>query len=405
MKRFIQLSFQTLLIAAITFSLAEAALRLFPGIIPPGLLYHFEPELRQEAALGRFLTYGQTVLLERDDGGPPLRLVKPRTNLHWKNPDGKGQTITNTTDENGFCNPEGRYVPRQIDVITIGDSFTWCHAVTADHTWTEGMARYTGMSAYNLGRGAVGLYEHIQILKKFGLQKKPRIVILAVYEGNDLRDAQRYHAYRREIPSLHQSDAKPSYSLLRRYSYAANILYSVRYKLRKKFRYLTKKTDDTDFRYQLLLHGQEIAFNIENTDVDEVQFAKRLQNREIDFQLFDDVVEQFVMLSVRNAFVPVVAYIPSAHTAYEKYVQFADSTLSTLMPEFSRQQRDYFQRKGQQLGFLFVDLTPRLQTAAAESSIDDLLYLRRTLHLTVRGHDVVAKELVEFIQNQDLESE
>ena len=68
----------------------------------------------------------------------------------------------------------------------------------------------------------------------------------------------------------------------------------------------------------------------------------------------------------------------------------------------SRRRADKNQR---QLGFLFIDLTPRLQTAAAESSIDDLLYLRRTLHLTVRGHDVVAKELGEFIQNQAVESE
>jgi len=184
MKSFIHPIFQTLLIAAITFCLIEAGLRLFPGIIPPGLLYYFEPELRQEAAQGRFLTKTQTVLLERDDGGPPLPLVKPHT---------------------------------------------------------EGSVRYTGMSAYNLGRGGIGLHEYIQILKKFGLQKTPRVVTLVVYEGNDLRDAQRYHVYRGKKSSPHRSIVKIKHSLLLRYSYTANLIYAAKRKLslkrQKKGRY------------------------------------------------------------------------------------------------------------------------------------------------------------------------
>ena len=395
MSHFVRAILKTLVIAVITFCLAEIALRLFPGIIPPSLLYEFDPQLRQEAAKGRFLTFGDTVLAERDDGGPPLRLLKPHTVERWYNMDGKGESHSETLDENGFCNPEGRYSRPQIDLITIGDSFTWCHAVSPEATWTEGVARYTGMSAYNLGRGGIGLYEYIQILKHFGLKKAPRVVVLAVYEGNDLRDAQKYHAYRDTPSSPYESSFTTEVSLVRRYSYAVNLFYaSIRKSGQRR-----KQKSPPNFRYQVRLRGQEISFNVENTDTDEVSFARLLHNRKIDFHLFDQALEQFVALGGQNGFLPVVGYIPSAHTAYAKYVQFADSALSSLMPAFSQRQRDYFRRQEQQVGFRFIDLTPNLQLAAAEGSRDDLLYLRGSLHLTSRGHEVIAKGLGEFIQN------
>ena len=43
-----------------------------------------------------------------------------------------------------------------------------------------------------MGVGGIGPYEYVQVLKQFGLQRRPRIVIMNIYEGNDLRDTLRY---------------------------------------------------------------------------------------------------------------------------------------------------------------------------------------------------------------------
>lgn len=176
--------------------LLEALLRLAPGIVPPGFLFHFEPGLRSRMAAGRLPILNDTFLFDRDDGGPPLRLWKPFVKVPYRDFDRTGDRANSQTDEIGFCNPPGSYQQPTIDVVTLGDSFTWCNAIDPLDSWPLQLSELTGYATYNLGRGGVGLYEHLQILKRFGIAKKPRFVILNFYEGNDLRDAYRYHSYR-----------------------------------------------------------------------------------------------------------------------------------------------------------------------------------------------------------------
>ena len=53
-----------------------------------------------------------------------------------------------------------------------------------------------GATTYNLGVPGVGPYEYLEILRRFGLALEPRIVLLNIYEGNDLRDAVRFDEQR-----------------------------------------------------------------------------------------------------------------------------------------------------------------------------------------------------------------
>ena len=76
---------------------------------------------------------------------------------------------------------------------------------------------------------------------------------------------------------------------------------------------------------------------------------------------------------------------------------FNDQSLSDLMPWFSHEQLDFFQRKEQELGYVFLDLTPSLQVATQMDSMGELIYFPRNLHLTVTGHSVVAARIRETI--------
>ena len=226
MRSLVGFAIKLLVSVSIFWVCSEAALRALPSAIPPAVLARFAPELRQELARERFSTLDQTVLLERDDGGPPLRLWKPFTEKRYDFGD-SGMLPAVRTDEMGFCNPPGSYrAHATIDLIAIGDSFTWCHAVRPEDTWSSRLGELSGLSAYNLGRGGIGLHEEVQILKQLGLSRSPKVVVMNVYEGNDIRDALRYQEHR--DGSWRDSQLEPWWhrNALMRRSYAANLLFA-----------------------------------------------------------------------------------------------------------------------------------------------------------------------------------
>lgn len=386
--------------------LTEVALRLSPKIIPPHLLIHFHPVPRKEAAMGRFQLKEDTTLLQRDDDGPPLRLVKANKAVHWTNMDGKGKSHTIVTDEVGFCNPPGIYKKHSsFDIITIGDSFTWCVAVDPNQTWTAKVANLTRLSSYNLGKTGVGLYEYLQILKTYGLKKQPRFVILAVYGGNDLRDAYKYDIHKANVtPNTPKEDNKLTHVVqyIAEKSYVASLIQSLfladfivpSNKLRRR---------DVEFRYRLLSQDSEVHFNEENTDKDEVIFAKKLSTNQVSLRLFDHALKEFVLLADSHNFVPIVVYIPSAHVAYKKHVVFNSPEIKDALFKLDQSQRKYFAEMANKLGYVYNDLTPSLQSSIKLHGLDRLLYLRRNLHLTALGHLEAAKAikstLVKLTQN------
>jgi hypothetical protein len=382
-------------VVLIVLLLLELALRLVPGVIPGVLLERFEKRIRGRIATGRYPTEEQTVPFERDDRGFPFRIKKPFSEISYSFGD-HGTVNVVVMDELGFCNAPGSYDPDPIEIITLGDSFTWCTTVRPEDTWTSRLQEFTGSHAYNLGTPGVGLYEYVQVLRKLGLQKNPAVVVLNVYEGNDLRDALLYHRYKEDFDANEAERARGTDShggLLRRHSYAVNAI-------RAAYQVAVRGTRDTvDFRYELVFPGQSVPFNRRNTDIDEVKSARRLQAEELDMALLVGALEDYVRLSEEHTFVPVVSYTPAAYTAYQQFVRFAQPDLKGLMQRFSREQREMLQREARRLGYVFVDLTPFLQDAApAHAAPENLLYFQNNLHLTARGHEVIARALRDALE-------
>src|SRR6185369_593220 len=137
-------------LAALGFSLVlafvalEVALRLVPQAISPKLLILFEPGLREKIASGAYPLQKDFRAIERDDGGPPMFAARPNTPI--VSIDDPADHVSRSTDEIGFCNPPGRYDGRdRIDLITLGDSFTWCHAVQPGEAWPALLGDRSGL--------------------------------------------------------------------------------------------------------------------------------------------------------------------------------------------------------------------------------------------------------------------
>ncbi len=382
----------------------EGTLRLLPSAVPTNVLLYFEPGLRSHIARGRFSTHDETILLERDDGGPKLRVWKPFIDKVYEIEDFGSRRVV-TADEIGFCNPQGRYrATPTIDLLAIGDSFTWCHAVSAEQTWALRTGDLAHLSAYNLGHGGQGPYEYVQVLKHFGLERSPKAVIMNVFEGNDLRDADEFQRFR-DHPAKEDVDRPPAgwrAAPIARASYLYNLL-CAGFEYLAEHRALAREKNAIDFRYRVGEAGQGIRYNEVQSDRDEVLYARRLRAGTIDLSLFDEALEAFTALGREHGFAAIVAYTPSAHTAYRDHVTFLDPALADDLHWFSDAQRRYFAGKSTELGYRFIDLTPYLERAIHGFAPADLLYYPTTLHYSPRGHDVVAHALADLLAEIGIE--
>ena len=389
-----------LLLSTVTFLLGlELVFRIAPQAIPTKALVYFREDLRARIAAGRFATREGTVRLERDDGGPELRIWKPFYVKPYQLSD-PGTLKSVPTDEIGFSNPPETYTRHDsFDVVAIGDSFTWAFAVEPTATWSLQMGALTGLSVLNLGKGGTGLYEYLQILKKFGLAKRPRIVVMNVYEGNDVRDAVAYQAYRSGISG--SDEAAPAawkrVPVASR-SYVVNLIGgTLEYLL---VRHREKATEGVvDFRFRVDPENADIPFNAQQAARDEVVFPRRIVAGELAFAVFDEAIRAFAELARTHRFIPVMMYSPSACTAYHP-VRFNDPALGDVLPRFSQMQRAYLSKQAAENGIKFLDLTAAFQAAAfPESGCDptNLLYFPTSIHYSPRGHAVAARALADFL--------
>jgi lysophospholipase L1-like esterase len=88
-------------------------------------------------------------------------------------------------DRLGYRNPA---VPDSVQILTIGDSFTYGYAAPADSSWPRHLARLTQRSVYNGGVPGYGPCEYRMVFDEL-IRMNPRLVILSVHTGNDLSDA------------------------------------------------------------------------------------------------------------------------------------------------------------------------------------------------------------------------
>ena len=386
----------------------ELALRLLPQTISPKLLILFEPGLRSHIAAGAYALQKDARPIVRDDGGPPLFVPKPDSRI--VSIDATADGSERSTDEIGFCNPAGRYDGHdRIDVIALGDSFTWCHAVQPEQAWPALLGQRTGLSTFSLGLGGNGLYEYLQLLREFGIPKHPRVVIMNVYGGNDLRDAVAYRDYRAAIdkgepPPTHDPESiAPSLvsGPLGRHSYALNFVIALVSRVASTGGSDWEKTG-INLRYELLLPGGGVEFNVENRDRDEIVTARHMEDGSAPLTVWDAALQRFADLAREHGFTGIVSYTPPAYAAYGERVRLADPSLAPLLERFDDAQRRFLADRAALDGLLFVDLTPDLRAASAHADSSGLLYGPVHVHLTARGNEVVADALARFLAERRL---
>lgn len=103
-------------------------------------------------------------------------------------------------DRHGFRNPEPW--PDQADVVVIGDSFI--EAVTIQNPFWQDLT--PNLLAFGLA--GTGTLEQTLMLEAYGLPRKPQVVIVTWFEGNDLTDNWAFHEARQQGESVYNAQTR-----------------------------------------------------------------------------------------------------------------------------------------------------------------------------------------------------
>ena len=97
-------------------------------------------------------------------------------------------------DSEGFRNA----LPRDpIEVAALGDSFTDALTMRREDAWPAQLEARLGRPVQNYGTAGFGPQQELLVLKDFALRHRPRLVVLAFFAGNDIRDAEVFEAFQR----------------------------------------------------------------------------------------------------------------------------------------------------------------------------------------------------------------
>lgn len=108
--------------------------------------------------------------------------------------EGRVQRYPFHADSEGFRNA----APRDpIDIAALGDSFTDALTMRREDAWPARLEAKLGRPVQNYGTAGFGPQQELLVLKDFALRHHPRVVVLAFFAGNDIRDAEAFESFAR----------------------------------------------------------------------------------------------------------------------------------------------------------------------------------------------------------------
>jgi len=307
--------------------------------------------------------------------------VVPRT-VHWAN------------DADGFRNSRPTSFS---DIVILGDSFIEYGFNEADIFPKRLEKKLPGLIVTNLGKGHYGPFQYLEVLKRYGIKKKPKYALFCFFEGNDIDDTEDYLAWkhRGEEKYADRYAWSSSKDFFRRYFAAVEgVVVSIRratwfaaerifHKIRQDEGYIHRWTAD-------LKIGNKKGKMI---------FYYRIETRPLDVLLntkgwlgIKRALTEFKDISARNNIVPIIMYIPSATHIYAEY-----STMQSGRDWLKRRDEEIAAKQNvetamvslaQELRLKLISLSPIFEAQARDGK---LLYHSLDSHWNPDGRELAAE--------------
>lgn len=307
------------------------------------------------------------------------------------NPDEILDIYTINWDADGFRIParQASHYP----ILAVGDSFT--EAPNVGRPWTDVLAEAAQTAVKNLAYRGYGPVEQAHILAEYGADSGAETVVVGFFEGNDLANAVTAEGQPVLLPSEVTSEQ------------------------RQLVNTDVETVTERDERYpmQVEINGvsEEIAFFEAYAwvlNASEGSFA-RSRNLQITLQSYEAMREAMPDACLVVAYFPTKPhiYLPYLKPEYQpilmqkverfsaqdgeplRLVAMNDTTFEELLQRLPNL-RNAFKAQVEAAGFVFFDLTPVLQDAAARG---EMLYYTYDTHWNQAGHEVVGRAIADFL--------
>jgi acetyltransferase AlgX (SGNH hydrolase-like protein) len=317
-------------------------------------------------------------------------------------------TIEWIMDKDGFRNQR---VADSADVVVLGDSYIEYGSTEAD-TFVGRLEQILGgMTVRNLGKSGYGPAQYLQALKRFGLPDKPRIAVMAFYEGNDIPEVRDYLFWK----SGRTSELRgylfkfATDSLWRRYTVAvAASLVELRNTagafdevFLQKLAAARSYPQQTHPDIAILNLGGQFYPKLFIDKLPETTADQMLATHEL--RAIGNIFDEFREVCKANRITPVILYIPTALQIYAPYTTAASG--SHWLPVRDRQiaVRENVEKAitilANESGVDLISLTPEFQRAAAKGK---MIYYALDAHWNEEGREIAARFIGGLLKNRYL---
>lgn len=188
MRRVLSLTALVGMSLVIALALVELMLRVFASQLPPAVATNAGIVTQSNIGVERFRrAWASSLIVDPNLGIHSAANVDAVLTGH---PD---FSFHLQTDASGFRN---RHSEGPVDVVAIGDSFTFGYGVDYQDSWTALLEQNTGWTVANLGQAGFGPQGELEILETEGLRLRPRLVVWQFF-ANDFLDAGMFDQWQR----------------------------------------------------------------------------------------------------------------------------------------------------------------------------------------------------------------
>ena len=299
------------------------------------------------------------------------------------------------SDKDGFRHNR----PKEFsEIVVIGDSYI---ALGENDTDTFGgrLETVSGLSVQNFGMGGYGPFQYLEILKRYGIAKKPKYALFSFYEGNDVRDIRGFLEWKRTGKYNGRYFSQP---FLRRYftaladevGYIRRLAWLLLEIAANKLRVRRIHPDIADVNignqnYQLLFH-----YKSDPRPVDEIIGST-------EWQYLKKILAEFRDISEQNGITPIVMYIPSTAHIYAQYStkQSGENWLKIRPQQVAvkANMEDAMVRVANEIGIKLASLTPVFEAAAREGK---LLYYPFDTHWNSIAREIASDFMASMLKKE-----
>jgi hypothetical protein len=311
--------------------------------------------------------------------------------IHWPNSAFSGEVVGNLAqlgipdparyhvdvryDHKGFRNDRDY---EQADIAVIGDSFVEAAIVPFDQTFVEHIEKQTGVPTVNLGQIAYGLKQELEVLKRFALPLSPKVVVWALFGGNDLRDIDGY-----ESMVEHFGEPREPAPLGKR-TFFRNFLVAVSGTLTNRFR---RQPSENALNHSGLFQRADGVS-------ERVYFGQT--NKPVTASEWDVTVETLTeanRLSKQAGARFIVVYIPRKFRVYREYLELqVDTEIAGWRVNDLPDRMDKWCKEND---IAYIDTTPILKESAAEGISP---YFIDDVHWNTLGHRLAGAGIVGYLK-------